>query len=305
MILDATTRKLQVVLAEAKTTNDCPVVASWFDSSTTLNGGPSLSNSNGVTAVDIVAAPAASTIRQVNEITFWNADTVTHGVTIRYNDNGTTYNIIKATLLTGESLSYSKDMGWRTLDANGNTKTVYNFPSQTANTVFAGPTSGGAAAAAFRALVGADFPKLYWRIHLSANSNFTVSSSPVVPMDTIDFDPNSWCDVVTHKGRVTPTVAGKYLVAVTIETAGTTGPAVGGELCRAAIGLNGTQVALNVLNAQVASLSSNAAFMNVVSVVSVNGSTDFLEPFGNSDTSAPHFGGDTRFTFMSGSYIGP
>jgi hypothetical protein len=33
-----------------------------------------------------------------------------------------------------------------------------SFPSESANTVFAGPTSGGAAAPTFRALVAADMP---------------------------------------------------------------------------------------------------------------------------------------------------
>lgn len=125
MILDSTVRKLQVVLSEAKTTNDCPVVSSWFDSGATPNGGPSLINTNGVTAVDIVAAPASGYIRQVNEITVWNADTVAHGVTVRYNDNGTTFNIIKATLQAGETLTYSKSLAWRVQDASGNIKSTF------------------------------------------------------------------------------------------------------------------------------------------------------------------------------------
>lgn len=122
MILDATTRKLQVVLSEAKTTNDCAVVASWFDSGTTPTGGPQLANTNGVTAVDVVSAPASGYIRQVNELTVFNADTVSHGVTVRFNDNATLYTIIKASLLTGETLTYSKSLGWHTLDASGNLK---------------------------------------------------------------------------------------------------------------------------------------------------------------------------------------
>lgn len=119
MILDTATRKLQVVLSEAKTTNDCPVVASYFDSAATPSGGPSLSNTNGTTAVDIVAAPAASAIRQVNELTVFNADTVSHGVTVRYNDNSTLYSIIKATLAPGYTLTYSKSLGWAVMSPTG------------------------------------------------------------------------------------------------------------------------------------------------------------------------------------------
>lgn len=119
MILDSTVRKIQVVLAEAKTTNDCPVVASWFDSGTTPSGGPSLSNTNGTTAVDIVSAPASGYIRQVNELTVQNADTVSHTVTVRYNDNATLYTIIKATLAPGYTLTYSKSLGWAVMSPTG------------------------------------------------------------------------------------------------------------------------------------------------------------------------------------------
>lgn len=119
MLLNSTTRKLQVLLGEAQVTNPCPIVASYFDSAATPGGGPSFINSNGVTAVDAVAAPAASTIRQVNEMTVFNADTVSHGVIVRYNDNGTTYVIIKATLAPGYTLTYSKSLGWAVMSPTG------------------------------------------------------------------------------------------------------------------------------------------------------------------------------------------
>jgi hypothetical protein len=112
MILDNTTRKLQVVLGEAHTTNALPVVTAWFDSGIVPSGGPQLTNTNGVTAVDIVAAPASGYIRQVNELTVFNADTVSHTVSVRYNDNGTTYIIQKVTLAPGETLNYSKALSW-------------------------------------------------------------------------------------------------------------------------------------------------------------------------------------------------
>lgn len=119
MILDSTTRKLQVVLGEAHITNALAVVTSYFDSGATPSGGPSLSNTNGTTAVDIVAAPASGYIRQVNELTVFNADTVTHNVTVRYNDNGTTYTIFKASLAPGYTLTYSKALNWNVLSATG------------------------------------------------------------------------------------------------------------------------------------------------------------------------------------------
>lgn len=122
MILDSTVRKLQVVLGEAHTTNPCAVVASWFDSGTTPSGGPSLSSTNGTTAVDVVGAPPSGYIRQVNELTVFNADTVDHAVTVRFNDNGTTYTIIKQTISPGQSLTYSKALNWNVPSFSGLTE---------------------------------------------------------------------------------------------------------------------------------------------------------------------------------------
>lgn len=125
MLLDSTLRKLQVVLGEAHTTNALAVVASYFDSGTPNGGGPALSVTNGTTPVDIVGAPSSGYKRQVNELTVFNADTVSHGVTVRYNDNTTLYTIIKVTLQAGETLTYSKSLAWRVQDASGNIKSTF------------------------------------------------------------------------------------------------------------------------------------------------------------------------------------
>ena len=64
MILDATTKKLQVVLAAAVAANQLPVVANWVDmTATATTPGSSNTATNSTTQVDIVAAPAASTMR--------------------------------------------------------------------------------------------------------------------------------------------------------------------------------------------------------------------------------------------------
>jgi len=58
--LDTTTRKLQVVLAGAVSTNQLPVVVSYSDkTSTTYNGATQTAQTNGTTAVDICAARSA------------------------------------------------------------------------------------------------------------------------------------------------------------------------------------------------------------------------------------------------------
>lgn len=68
--------------------------------------GVSLANLNGTTTVDIVAAPAASTRRQVASVSVHNRDTVAAEVTITYNDNGTTYVAAVETLQPKERASF-------------------------------------------------------------------------------------------------------------------------------------------------------------------------------------------------------
>jgi hypothetical protein len=129
--LDATTRKIQVVLAGAITTNQLPVTVCYADKTASSYPGSTTAtviNTNSTTAVDIVAAPAASTIRTIDYLSVFNADTAAATVTIRYNDNATLYTIVKVTLSVGDTLSYTHANGWRVIDANGNTKTASGLP---------------------------------------------------------------------------------------------------------------------------------------------------------------------------------
>lgn len=123
-ILAATTSSLEVLLAGAIATNQLPFVTSYADlTTTTFTAGSLTGQSNSTTAVTIVAAPGASTQRQVKSINVFNADTVSATVTIRYNENSTFRIIVKATLATGESLIYTQDAGWQVIQANGGIKT--------------------------------------------------------------------------------------------------------------------------------------------------------------------------------------
>lgn len=118
--LTATTQKLQAVLAGAITTNQLSVVLSWSDkTSTTYTGGSTVSSTNNTTAVDICAAPGASTIRDIDSISINNVDTVAATVTVRYNDNATLYTITKVTLSPGDQLIYTHGNGWTCLNSTG------------------------------------------------------------------------------------------------------------------------------------------------------------------------------------------
>ena len=61
----------------------------------------------------ILAAPGASNTRTVKKITIRNKDaTVTTDVTVRFNQNGTAYEIHKVTMLPGECLQYIEGVGF-------------------------------------------------------------------------------------------------------------------------------------------------------------------------------------------------
>lgn len=130
--LDATTRKLQIILGGAVTTSQLPVVVCYSDkTSTNYSGGTQTTLTADATAVDVCAAPAASTIRDIDSINVVNVDTAAATVTIRYNDNGTNYTLFLATLGIGDQVRYVHGDGWRVLDSAGNTKNVAALPSLT------------------------------------------------------------------------------------------------------------------------------------------------------------------------------
>jgi hypothetical protein len=113
IILDSTTKSLEVKLAGAITTNQLDVTCHATDLLDTDQSVSDVVNTdivtNGTTAVTIMAAPAASHTRVVKTISVYNNDTVSADVTVRKNDNGTFYIITKVTLATGETLIYSSE----------------------------------------------------------------------------------------------------------------------------------------------------------------------------------------------------
>ncbi len=118
MILDATTKKLQIVLAAAITTNQLVVVANWVDMTTTVTTpGNTNSTTNSTTDVDIVAAPAASTQRVIQSLSVYNKDTVNATVTIKIDVSGTDSEIVKVVLQSAQSLVYTIGNGWQVVTA--------------------------------------------------------------------------------------------------------------------------------------------------------------------------------------------
>jgi hypothetical protein len=137
IILDATTNKLEIVLQSAITTAQLDFVASFADhTTTTLTLVTSHGQTNSVTHADLVAAPASSTQRQVKFLSIYNADTVPATVIIKYNTNSTRRVLIQATIQTGETLIYSTNNGWNTLNFSGSIKIMVACPATMADTVY-------------------------------------------------------------------------------------------------------------------------------------------------------------------------
>lgn len=128
------TDKIQVVLAGAITTLQLPCIASWQDITSagmTLPQSSSQTNTNSITEVDLVAAPAASTNRQVVHMTVYNADSVAATVKIIKDVSGTNYIVTKALLQAGDTLQFSREDGWRILSQSSQESVL--FTSFTAN----------------------------------------------------------------------------------------------------------------------------------------------------------------------------
>ncbi len=113
MILDATTKTVEIILAAAVATNQLPATSAFVDKAgSSLTPGSSDTQSNGVTAVAIVTAPAVNAQRVVRDISILNADTVAATVTVRLNDNGTFRTLAKVTMAPSDTLYYSQETGW-------------------------------------------------------------------------------------------------------------------------------------------------------------------------------------------------
>jgi len=127
LTLDSTTASLEVILAGAITTNQLPIVSSFADkTTTTFTPGKTTTATNSTSTVTIVAAPGASTQREVHSINVYNADTVAATITIRENDNATLRILVKITLAVGDTLAYSHANLWRVTDTNGNLKSTFS-----------------------------------------------------------------------------------------------------------------------------------------------------------------------------------
>ena len=118
LVLDTVNKSIEVLMAAAPATTQPDFTSHYADSTASaFTEGSNDGTLNGVTAVTLVAAPAASTRRIVREMVIYNADTVAVNLTVRLK-NGASYRVIwKGTLGVGESWQFSNtDAGGASLD---------------------------------------------------------------------------------------------------------------------------------------------------------------------------------------------
>lgn len=118
LLTNAGTDKLQLVTDAAVTVD---VHASWIDRHTSTfeqTIGRTNTAITTATTTDIVATPGSSTSRVVKTMHIRNKDaTSSVVVTVVYDQNGTDFELHKATLLAGESLEYIEGIGFFLLEA--------------------------------------------------------------------------------------------------------------------------------------------------------------------------------------------
>ncbi len=132
MILTGPSLKLEAVLAGAVSANQPEVTVDYIDWNTQSEATPPATfrtalNSN--TDVTILAAAQTTAnvgnpVREPIRVAIYNKDTASVTVTVKTDDGTTERIIIKATLLTLESLHWDRANGWYSLDANGNIKQI-------------------------------------------------------------------------------------------------------------------------------------------------------------------------------------
>lgn len=120
--LSTTTTKLQLITGSA---GDIEVTPSWVDLSTstflpTGVGGGTLASITTAATTDIVAAPAASTVRNVKHLSIFNrSGSVSNLCTVDQTDGTNTCAQAQVTLLAGERLVFDECGQWTHYDSNG------------------------------------------------------------------------------------------------------------------------------------------------------------------------------------------
>jgi hypothetical protein len=201
--LSSTTQKLQAVLAGAVTTNELQIVVNYSDqTSTTYAGGTQRTNTNGATDVDICDAPAASTVRDIDNIHIYNRDTASADITVKVDVSGTEHILIRVTLSTLETLVYTHGSGWQAFTTTGKHKVEVGSGgggggSVTSNTVSAVSAQAASALSQALSVLSVTDAALSVRVDSVANAVSVVSNALSVGEAALSVRINSVANAVS------------------------------------------------------------------------------------------------------------
>lgn len=181
MFLVNTDETVEAIMADAVSATAPVWYVTYADhTTTTLTPGQENGVLNGTTEVEILSSPAASTQRQVKYINIYNADVVTHTISVNFEDGSTERLLVKAQVFSGEVMTWSAETGWR----------IGNNPFL-AQLLFLGA-----------------------RVSFASSVSLTSGSSTTIDFDTEDFDSGGFHSNVTNPSRLT-VPAGVTKVVVT------------------------------------------------------------------------------------------
>jgi hypothetical protein len=143
ILLTSTSDKIQVITSAA---GQVDVHASYIDlASSTVSAGRLNTRISTATTTDVVAAPAASTTRNVKTLKIGNnSATVTNTVTIQHTDGTNVIVLEQVTLAPLERIGYEEGSGIRVFDSAGREK-ITNLGLPAGNSNLADVTASGAA----------------------------------------------------------------------------------------------------------------------------------------------------------------
>ncbi len=143
IVLSLTTDAIQVILGGAVATSQLSCLANYRDiNASDYLPGRRVLNTNGTTAVNLVAGPASATQRVVDYLSVFNSDTDNDTVTVRFSDDGKFYTLFKTVLGPGEKLEYIDGQGFRVINTAGSLKTVLNPSGAPAYGIVEGSVGG-------------------------------------------------------------------------------------------------------------------------------------------------------------------
>jgi len=139
LVLDATTKTIQVAMSGAAATANPDFTAAFADNNgTSFVEAASDGALSGSTDVVVVAAPAAGFRRIIKKIFIENKDTAAVTITVKYDNNATQRTIAKVTLQVGDTWTTDG-----TFDTNGALKQTLGSVNLNSVTGTLGVANGG------------------------------------------------------------------------------------------------------------------------------------------------------------------